>query len=234
MATRGVLLRRGSWRCRGDQHPLTCLIHQIHVEPVARQIQPCVQHGDGPPHGAPDGDNPDLAIGEALFMAFSGASVRLPSGSMMIPAVTGSGGRDSWNDGDSYDSVMIAPPRGWPVASHLAAGPATDTVRDQSARRAPADRTEAGPLTGAWAWCDRPRGRQRRTSAGPIRSIGRSPSQGRTCRRSRLSVMARVLGLRSGSVEYSSHTHHRLNGSRPRRRPCQIPRRSSRRFSGGR
>jgi hypothetical protein len=81
----------------------------------------------------------------------------------------------------------------------------------------------AGPTLAARSRC------QRRTSAGPMRSMGRSPNQGRTCSRSRLSAMARVLGLRSRSVAYSSHhsSAHRLNGSRPRRRPCQAPRRSS-------
>jgi hypothetical protein len=73
----------GSERCRTPSQVLplprntvntrrTRTAVQMHVQPVARQIQPCVQHGDGPPHGAPDGDNPELAIGEALFMAFSG------------------------------------------------------------------------------------------------------------------------------------------------------------------
>jgi hypothetical protein len=34
-------------RCRGDLDRLTCLVHQMHVQAVARQVQPCVQHGHG-------------------------------------------------------------------------------------------------------------------------------------------------------------------------------------------
>jgi hypothetical protein len=32
-------------RCGGDLDRLACLVHQMHVQPVARQVQPCVQHG---------------------------------------------------------------------------------------------------------------------------------------------------------------------------------------------
>jgi hypothetical protein len=33
------------WRRRGDLDWLTRLVHQVHIQAVARQIQPCVQHG---------------------------------------------------------------------------------------------------------------------------------------------------------------------------------------------
>ena len=77
---------------------------------------------------------------------------------------------------------------------------------------------------------------QRRTSAGLICSMGRSPNQGRTWRRSRLSVAASVVGLRMGSAAHTSHhsSAQWLNGSRPRRRPRQVPRRISSRFSAAR
>ena len=54
---------------------------------------------------------------------------------------------------------------------------------------------------------------QRRTSAGLILLIGRSPNQGRTCSRRRLSVTAKVVGLRSGSAAHTSHhcCAHQLN-----------------------
>jgi hypothetical protein len=48
------------WRCRGDQHPLTCLVHHMHIQPVARQVQPCVQHG-GASSWCSRCDNPEIA-----------------------------------------------------------------------------------------------------------------------------------------------------------------------------
>jgi hypothetical protein len=51
---------------------------------------------------------------------------------------------------------------------------------------------------------------------GWIASMGRSPKNGRTWRRSRISVAASVVGLRLGSVDHTAHhsSAHRLNGSR--------------------
>jgi hypothetical protein len=62
-----------------------------------------------------------------------------------------------------------------------------------------------------------------RITMGWIASMGRSPKKGRTWSRSRISVAANVVGLRVGSVDHTAHqsSAHRLNGSRPRRRPCQ-------------
>src|SRR6266542_5548503 len=52
----------------------------------------------------------------------------------------------------------------------------------------------------------------------------------------RISAAASVVGLRSGSADQTSHhsVAQVLKGSRPRRRPCQVPRRISRRFSAAR
>jgi len=73
---------------------------------------------------------------------------------------------------------------------------------------------------------------QWRISVGRIVSMGRSPNQGRTWRRSRFSVASSVVGLRSGSVDHTAHhwSAHRLNGCRPWRRPSRVPRVASSRF----
>jgi hypothetical protein len=40
------------WWRGGDLYRLARFVHQMHIHPLARQIQPCVQHGDGASSGA--------------------------------------------------------------------------------------------------------------------------------------------------------------------------------------
>jgi hypothetical protein len=80
-------------------------------------------------------------------------------------------------------------------------------------------------------------GRRAGSAIGESASAGWPPGAadqpGRTWHRSRFSVAARVVGLRSGSVDHSAHhsSAQRSKVSWPRRRPRQAPRAISSRFS---
>jgi hypothetical protein len=85
-------------RCRGHLDRLTCFIHQVHVQAVARQVQPCVHMATGLLVVASLVTTRRLPPVRPLFMAFSqGSAGDDPSLGTISSAMRSSSSRSSWS-----------------------------------------------------------------------------------------------------------------------------------------